>query len=249
MDNKNLFLFSAVSAISIYLIIMLSLVYYTLSRDVKKIDSVTKATVLQLDIVLDDSQSKKSIILSDSNINDQTKKAKEVVKKSTSQSVKKRTNLKSLFAKVSTKAPTVKKEKVLNIKKNTISSRFKSKFEKEKKVEKLSLSKLSKNKQKSKVIKTATQSKNDSDPYYSKIYDIISSRWSPTIFNDNLEAKIIIIISNNGSFSYQFIQYSNNIGFDKQLREFLNNETLNKYPSNPNGNTTKIEIIFKSKGE
>ncbi|MEA3289598.1 MAG: TonB C-terminal domain-containing protein [Campylobacterota bacterium] len=246
--NKNLII-SAVISVSIYFLLIIGLIYYSLSRDIKKIDSAAKMTVLQLDIVLDDKKDVSVNKLSISSINNSTKKAQEIVKKSTSTSAKKRTNLKSLFAKVSTNAPKVKKDPVLNIKKSTISSRFKSKFEKERKTKKLSLTKLTKSQGAKKNTNTPTQSKNESDPYFSKIHDMINSRWNPTLFLDDISAKVIIVIGNNGTFSYQFIQYSNNIGFDNQLKEFLDGETTKSYPVNPNNKTTKIEISFKSKGE
>ena len=63
--------------------------------------------------------------------------------------------------------------------------------------------------------------KNENDPYFSKIYNLLSSRWNPTRFFNDLKAKVIITISHNGTFSYQFIQYSDDIGFDNQLKNFL----------------------------
>ena len=134
------------------------------------------------------------------------------------------------------------------MKKSLISSRFKSKFEKEKKVDSLKLSRLQNKKQLMKNKNIMTESKNESDPYFSKIYDILSSRWSPAVFSDDLNSKVIISISANGVFSYVFVQYSNNIGFDDQLENFLKSESLKTYPVSPKGKSIKIEIIFKSKG-
>ena len=86
------------------------------------------------------------------------------------------------------------------------------------------------------------------DPYYTKIRQLIDSRWHPTIFANDLIVKISIIIFNNGKFSYKFIQYSENVGFDTQVEEFLNNETLKNYPVSPTNKTVNIEIILHSKG-
>ena len=131
-----------------------------------------------------------------------------------------------------------------------MASRFKSKFEKEKKSKNLVLSNLKEkveSKSSSKNV-TMTKNKDEQDPYYSKIYQLLSSRWNPTIFADDLKAKVNIVIFNNGKFSFKFIQYSGNEGFDEQLKEFLNNETLKNYPVSPSNKTVNIEISFQSKG-
>lgn len=246
VDKKNFYI-SAVLALFIYIFLVLLLLLYLKESNVKKIDAMSKNTVLQLDIILDTPPSEKKAI------NIKTKKssklAQEVVKKTTSNSLKQRSDLKSLFANVKTSAKKVTKQKVLNVKKSSISSRFKSKFEKEKKVKEVVLSELLKQKSQSRAKNVVlSDAQNETDPYFSKIYQMISSRWSPTIFSDNLSAKVIVTITNNGNFSYKFIQYSQNIGFDQQLKDFLNSESFKKYPINPNHNTTNIEILFQSKG-
>jgi hypothetical protein len=142
----------------------------------------------------------------------------------------------------------VHKKNISTVKKSSISSRFKSKFEKERKVEKLELSKLSIDRLNIKDKNIITESKNDNDPYFSKIYKILTQRWQPIIFYNDLSAKVLLFISSKGIFSYQFIQYSNNSGFDTQLKEFLDKESLKRYPISPKGNSIKIEILFQSKG-
>ena len=92
------------------------------------------------------------------------------------------------------------------------------------------------------------KTKDKQDPYYTKIYQILSGRWIPTIFADDLKAKVNIIIFNNGKFSFKFIQYSGNDGFDNQLKAFLSNETQKSYPISPLNKTVNIEISFQSKG-
>jgi len=151
---------------------------------------------------------------------------------------------------VKTNIKKVSKDKVLNVKNSSIASRFKSKFEKEKKTKNIVLSKLtekleSKSSNKNVMMDT---SKDKQDPYYTKIYQILSTRWIPTIFADDLKAKVNIIIFNNGKFSFKFIQYSGNDGFDNQLKAFLNSETQKSYPVSPLNKTVNIEISFQSKG-
>lgn len=247
MDNNKSLILSALISISLYFIFIFIIFFYSKSTYVKKIDAISKPTVLQLDIIMDKPKEEEKKVLF-SEVKKSTEIAKKVVKKSTSSSIKKRSNLKSLFANVKTSAKKVRKKQVSTVKKSSISSRFKSKFEKERKTESLKLSKLLKNKQGKQNKNIATESKNESDPYFSNIYQILSNRWKPTIFYNDLNAKVLVSISNNGIFSYQFVQYSNNVGFDNQLKEFLDSESLKKYPISPKNKSIKIEILFHSKG-
>ena len=249
MDNKTNFIISAFVALSLYVFLIILFLYYTKNDVVKKIDAVNKITVLQLDVILENDDVIKEKIKIKSGVKNK-EIAKKVVKKTTSVSMKQRSNLKSLFANVKTKAKKVRKTKVLNVKKSSISSRFKSKFEKEKKVKNVTLSNLIDNKKSQSSVKkiVLSESKNENDPYFSEIYQMLSSRWNPTVFVDELKAKVLITILNNGEFSFKFIQYSQNNGFNNQLKQFLYDESLNLYPINPNNKTTNIEILFQSKG-
>ncbi len=247
MDNKNNLIVSASIAFGLYFFFLFLLFNYSTNHNVKKIDAFKKTTVLQLDIILETPKEeiKESLVQKQTSI---TKRASKVVKKSTSKVVKKKSNLKSLFANVKTKAKKVSTKKVSTVKQNSVSSRFKSKFEKERKVDSLKISELNNKKRTSNNKNIATQSKNENDPYFSKIYQILSSRWKPTIFYNDLSAKVLVSISTNGRFSYQFVQFSNNIGFDEQLKSFLNEEMLKSYPISPQNKLIKLEILFQSKG-
>jgi len=246
VDKKNFYI-SAVLALFIYIFLVLLLLLYLKESNVKKIDAMSKNTVLQLDIILDTPTDEKKTIKIKSEKS--SKLAQKVVKKSTSNSLKQKSDLKSLFANVKTSARKVTKQKILNVKKSSISSRFKSKFEKEKKVKKVVISELLKQQSQNSIKSVVlSNSQNEKDPYFSKIYQMLSSRWSPTVFSDNLSAKVIVTITNNGNFSFKFIQYSQNIGFDQQLKDFLTAESFKQYPINPNHHTTNIEILFQSKG-
>jgi len=246
VDKKNFYI-SAVLALFIYIFLVLLLLLYLKENTIKKVDAITKQTVLQLDIILDTQKDSKQTLKVKSNKN--TKIAQKIVKKTTSNSLKQKSDLKSLFADVKTTAKKVSKKRILNLKKSSVSSRFKSKFEKERKVKNVILSDLLKKKNSNSVKKVVlSKSKDETDPYFSKIYQMLSSRWNPTVFSNNLSARILVNITNNGIFSFKFIQYSGNIGFDEQLKDFLDSESLKKYPINPNNNATNIEILFQSKG-
>jgi hypothetical protein len=249
MDSKQEIIYSAIGSIAIYIILILSFLVYIKTSEVKKVNAAVKTTVLQLDVVI---ESKNNIQekIKPKNILKNSDLAEKVVKKTTSKSAKKSSSLKSLFANVNTSVKKTSKKKVLNVKSSSISSRFKSKFDKEKKVDNIVLSKLSEKSKPSsnKKMVSIDKNKDEQDPYYSKIYQILSSRWNPTIFDNDLKAKVNIIIFNNGKFSYKFIQYSGNDGFDEQLKFFLNSQTDSLYPISPSNKTVNIEITFQSKG-
>lgn len=243
-DNRYFFI-SGFIAFSLYILLALLLIVYLKEHKVKKIDALTKHTVLQLDVILEQPTEKIEKIDIKSGIKNQ-EIANKVVKKTTSTSLKQRSDLKSLFADVKTSAKSVVKEETSTVKKSTITSRFKSKFEKERKVDTLVSPDLAKNKSFNTQKVVLNDSNNDNDPYFSKINQMLSSRWNPTIFSTNLSAKIMVIITSNGIFSFKFIQYSGNSGFDNQLREFLEEESIKIYPVHPSRRTKEIEITFKS---
>jgi len=247
MDNKKILFISAFVSISFYFILLFSFLLYAKSTKVLKVESNKKETILQLDVVLETPKKDVDIKPVKSNIVKNSVE-KEIVKRAASNSVKKRTNLKSLFANVKTTSKKVEKEKVLNIEKNTVSSRFKSKFEKEKKVKVLKLSKLSKNENKtsSKVVKQSKTSDKESDPYFNKINKIVHEGWNPLIYDKT--AVVIVTITNRGRFSYIIKKYSDSLAFDNQLKDYLDNESLKRYPISPTNKTVTIEITFKSEG-
>jgi len=248
MDNNRNFIISAIMAVVIYFSFFGLFFYYVKTSTVKKIQVANQATILQLDIVLDQPKVEEKQVLSKKVVKN-SKIAKKAVKKSASVSVKQRSNLKSLFANVKTNAKKVKKRKILNVKQSTISSRFKSKFEKEKKVDNLKLDKLLDSNKKKSVSQNrdkSVKSQSKNDPYFAKINQMVHQSWQPTIYGE--EAVVIVTISSSGKFSYKFTRYSGNPLFDNQLRDYLDNESLKKYPISPMGKTVTIEIIFKSKG-
>lgn len=247
MTNRNIFYFSGFISISIYILVFLLLMLYLKSHDVKKIDAFSKTTVLELDIILEDNAqtNRKNSAKQEKN----TEFAEKVVKQSTSRSVKQTADVKSLFSNVSVKAKKVQKEDALNIQKSLVSSRFKSKFEKEKKVDNVSVSKLLENVKQKKNKLTFSESKNHNDPYYSKIYEIIASRWQPKFIMDNLSAKVLVTIYSDGKFDFSFLRYSGDDSFDDSLRSFLVQQTNILYPPHDKGNKTVIEINFKAKEE
>jgi hypothetical protein len=247
MDDKKLYIIAIVSSILLYLILLLTLLYYISSSKIKVYDALNKETVIELDLVDIPALKKNKDITKPKQQNKSSDKAKKIVKKSTSKTAKRTSNIKSLFGKTKIKAAKISKKEVLNIRSSMTNSRFRSKFEKEKKSDDL---KVSNNLSDVKSItnkKVSLKSNQESDPYYSKIYKILSSRFIPRQINDDLSSKVIVTISLNGEFNYKIIQYSDNEIFNQQLINFLDNQTTNIFPIHKNKNTVSIEIIFKTK--
>ena len=172
--------------------------------------------------------------------------SKKIVKKSTSVSAKQKSNLKSLFANVKTKASSVKKKVVNNVQKSLTTSRFKANFEKQTKSNNL-LSKFLDDKKVNITKQKIGDTKNEHDLYISKIYEILYQRWQPLLIVDGLSTKVIITIYKDGKFNYRILQYSGDSSFDDQLVLFLEKQKEEKFPI-PKKSRIDIEVIFTAKG-
>ncbi len=230
-------------ALSIYFFIIFLFFLYLKTSDVKKFDAYNKVTAIELSIVIDDN----SKLVNKKVQNEKNKKVEDIVDKSKSKSAKQQNSVKSLFANVKDTSENVIEESVNNVVKSEVASRFKAQFEKERKSEKLSVSSLL-NKVKSKAsITLSSKSENLTDPYYSKVNELLQ-RWNPMMVGDDLFAKVLVIITNDGVFDYKFLKYSGNEVFDKSLTSFLNEQVNITYPEHNKGSKTEIEVIFKSEG-
>jgi len=243
-DDKNNFLLSGVLSFGIYLLIILVTALYLKTQNVKKFDAISKVTVLELDMIIEPLKEKKNKPVKSRTDQIDTKKSNKIVKKSSSTSAKKRSNLKSLFSNVKTKAPKVAKQRVLNVKKSTVTSRFKSKFEKQQKSKNVTVSKLLDSVKAKSSVRVPTDTKNKNDEYYSKIYDILASRWNPMLIIDGLSAKVLIIISSSGSFDFKFLKNSSDIAFNNSLRDFLEAQKSVLYPTHKRGSKQEIAVTF-----
>ncbi len=243
MDKKSFFVISGVLSISFYLAVCFALLFYINSPKVKKFDSLKKSTVLNLELISLKSDKMEVVKKSE-------KKVSKIVKKSTSKSSKKASNLKSLFKNVKTTSKKIVK-KSTNIKKGSIDpSRFKSKFEKQKKRDNSSdISKLlSSKKNKSNISKKSSGTKGETHEYYSKIKDILWQRWNPKFLEAGLKVKVLVMISNSGVFDYKIIKYSQDERFDESLKEFLESQKNEVFPNHSIGSKVDIIINFESEG-
>lgn len=246
--DKSRFYTSGFLAFGIYILVFVLFLAYVNESNPKRFDSFKKTTVLELDIILSDTKTPKEpkpkMKIEKKQIE------KKIVKKSKSKSAERKSNLKSLFANVKTVEKKVVKEVVNKVEASSTSSRFKSKFEKIRKSDNdLNVSSaLSDVKTAKRKPVLTTSAKYANDPYYSKIHELLAKRWNPMSIVDGLEAKILVIIYNDGEFDYKFLRYSNNDRFDTLLKEFLEDQKSLKYPPHNKGYKTDIEVTFKSKG-
>lgn len=242
--NKHFYL-SGLIAFGIYIFCFVLFLLYISEEKAEKFDAISKNTVLELEILIVD---KSKIDKRNKSEQKDSKKSQEVVQKSKATTAKTTTSVKSLFANVKVSAPKVIEEEVLNVKKAIVTSRFKAKFEKQRKTNNVRVSKLLDSvKTRAKSISN-TDAKNKSDEYFSKIYELLTQRWVPMLIVDKLSAEILIMISPDGSFSYRFRSYSDNDNFNNKLEEFLNEQILLTYPKHNKGRVMQLEVKFTAEG-
>jgi len=242
MDNKYNKFISFIIAVSVYVLVVLVILLYINGPKVKKYNSKTKETVIEIDLVtIDDKKA--------TEINKNTKQKiiqKVKIQKTTSSDSIVKSNLKSLFANVKTKAIKIEKKKILNVKDNKIQSRFKSKYKNNIKTNNIKVSKL-KNVNKKKITQNINSNKNDIfDEYYSEVKTIILTSWykNPIFNTDSYLIKVYVTINTKGQFSFNIIKYSGNIEIDNLLNKFLNEQKEIIYPISKDNKSKTILINF-----
>lgn len=242
MQKKGYFYLSGFISVSIYLAICASFLVYINAPKPKKYDSA-KITVLELELISIKSDKRK--------VSKKTvQKKQNIIKKSTSKSNKKKTvNAKSLFAKVQTKAKKVIDKEASTVRESIDPSRFKSKFQKQKKTDNSSVSKLLNDiKTTTNMPKTAASGKGEKHEYFSKIKQLLWERWNPRLLEEGLVVKVLVIITNSGNFDYRIIRYSKDERFDESLKEFLKSQKNEAFPTHKINTKVDIIINFKSEG-
>lgn len=240
MVQKNSFYISGVMSIGIYLAICLSFLLYIHSPKAKKYDS-SKTTVLELELISTKAEEKQVAKKS-------VEKVEQIVEKSTSATNKQTADFKSLFANVKTTAKKVEEKEVSNIKESIDPSRFKSKFEKQKKTDNLNVDKLLSDTKTTTNMSKTSSANGEEHEYFSKIKELLWQRWNPSLLEPGLEVKVLVMITNDGVFDYRVMKYSGNQRFDQSLKEFLETQLKETFP--PHDINSKVDIIinFKSEG-
>ena len=241
MREKSYFYLSGFLSLSIYLAICISFLVYINAPKAKKFDSA-KTTVLELELISTKSDERKVAKKT-------LQKEEKIVKKSTSKSNKQNADFKSLFAKVKTKAKKSVEKEVNTVKASIDPSRFKSKFEKQKKTDNSSVSKLLNDvKTTTNMPKTQASGAGEKHEYFSKIKQILWERWTPRLLEEGLVVKVLVMITNDGNFDYRIIRYSKDERFDESLKEFLDTQKNETFPTHKINTKVDIIINFKSEG-
>lgn len=242
MDNKTYnSLIASLIAICIYILLILFIFLYLQKPIVKNYTSISKNTVIQLDIII-----QKDKVL-DKKIKEVKKRYSQTVddsKHSSSVSALKKTDLKSLFSKVSTNSDLVQKDKVLNLQKNENVSRFKSSFSKNKK--QIKLKDFDDIKDIKKTQEIDVTNKGEFDEYFSKVSSFILTKWynQPLFTQDKYSVKVNIHIDVDGRFSYTIMSYSGNLNVDSAIDTFLKEQLNVVYPIPIDGKSKDILINF-----
>jgi len=244
MLNNRYFLISGIFSFLIYFSFIFMILLYLNKAHYKKFNSISKDTIIELDVIVAKKETPKTKISKSIPIR---KEKGAIFKKLKSSSAKKRTNLKSLFAKVSVKGVRIREKKVLNVKGNEIISRFKSKFNKKKVIKKINIAKLVDVK---KVLNTTKNiqinSKGNFDKYFSKIHSLLLNRWYqyPLFSPKKYKVKVKVTITPEGFFNYYIISLSGIKEVDKAVKNFLNDQQNLTYPKPPDGKEKILIINF-----
>ncbi len=84
--------------------------------------------------------------------------------------------------------------------------------------------------------------------YFSKIKQILWENGIQRLLEAGLVVRVLVMISNDGDFDYRIISYSKDERFDKSLKEFLDSQKKEKFPTHEINNKVDIIVNFKSEG-
>ena len=126
MQKKSSFILSGIISFSFYILICFLFIYYVVGPKAKTYNIKSTATVLELDVIVEQSDKKRVEKKEDKKI----EKEEVVVEKATSAASEKKPDLKSLFGKVKIDETKIAKQEVNNVEKSLDPKRFKAKFEK-----------------------------------------------------------------------------------------------------------------------
>lgn len=242
MNRTSHFYLSGFISLCIYVLICILFLFYINTPKIKKYDSLSKTIVVDLEIITSKSNEKKVA----SKLENKTQK---IIKKSASKSNKKVADIKSLFGNVKIVSKKVVEKVVNNIKASSNPSRYKSKFEKQKKSDNIRVSKLLNDvKTINNVPLSNSSTKGETHPYFSKVKEILWQRWNPQFLESGLIVSAIVTITNSGAFDYRIIKYSKNQRFDDALKEFLQSQKSEQFPKHNINKEVDIIINFKSEG-
>lgn len=88
------------------------------------------------------------------------------------------------------------------------------------------------------------------DPFIGKVQEILEENWQKTVDTENGNvAKVIIKVSNRGTFSYKIVSLSYNNDFNSKLKEFLKVMESTEFPKYDKGTLFEMQVEFKDMKE
>ncbi len=84
------------------------------------------------------------------------------------------------------------------------------------------------------------------DPFIGKVQEILEENWQKTVDTENGNvAKVIVKISNTGTFSYKIVSLAYNNEFNTKLKEFLKAMESTVFPKYEKGPLFEMQVEFK----
>ncbi len=84
------------------------------------------------------------------------------------------------------------------------------------------------------------------DPFIGKVQEILEENWQKTIDTENGNvAKVVIKVSDKGTFSYKIVSLSYNNDFNNKLKEFLKVMEGVEFPKYEKGPLFEMQVEFK----
>lgn len=237
MDNK-LFIFSGLSSITLYAGLLFIIFMNLLKTDSSKLYSAEKATVFEVSIT----QREVEDVAPPKPVEQEVKKQEEIVEKIGGNTMQEVTDINSLFDEVEENIIKENSKEVNSVKKTVVSTKLGKLKTRESNDAQNLLSSLK-----------ATENRvyvetNDGevDEYFSKVHEIIASRWNPQDGEEGLSTKIVLNIDKYGKLTaYEILDKSGNTSFDKRFVNFL--ESLKKISFGLNDKDSTIKFVFKVK--
>lgn len=84
------------------------------------------------------------------------------------------------------------------------------------------------------------------DPFIGKVQEILEENWQKTVDTENGNvAKVVVKISDRGTFSYKIVSMSYNNEFNTKLKEFLTAMESMEFPKYEKGPLFEMQVEFK----
>ncbi len=244
MDRKRLFFVSGLLSISIYLLIFLFMFWYLYNKneELKKYAIQSKSVEVSL---VEPPKQKRSQKISKSSKKSKVerKKTEKPVKKEGSSSAKSGVDIEKLFSSVKTP----RKSGSTSPKKSSSPSRLKGEgFKNRKSAAEILKSMNIKDIGRELANRSIRAVEGESDPYLSKIYEILYKYWLPSQESAGNRAKVKIKIGPEGDFDYTVLLFSGSETFNKELVEYLEYLKTKKFPP-PKEGSKDIVVYFEAK--